>query len=438
MAQTTKKKSPGGRTPTGTAEWLPNRTGGGQYVCRFPGAGGKRPRLKMLGDDGRPLFTDRERDFEAAHAKARKTYKRAMQMDARDVVVSGAKKQEDLPATVEGFGEYWTSGALFARFGKIKRLKIKKSWRDDRNRLRKYVYPYIGKMHLADVTEETIGGVLVKARRDFFKRRKRNMRPATERHIYMVLHRTFDLAIKPGKFIKENPVSEDLLPEKGSPKIYAFLYPEELVALLGCTDIPIARRVYYAIAVYTGLRKGSLKELIWRSVDPKRGTIRSLISKTDEYIGPQLFSMSDPDLPGLRSLITILVRYRKYLASHEYLGDPADAAPIIRHKALRMWKKDAEASTLRMDLECAGIKRPELFAKSEKEEPLRFHDLRATFVTWAHRVGKGEGWISDRTGHISKAVMVRYIRAARNIGDLEIEPFPDISKAIPELAKIAA
>ena len=31
----------------------------------------------------------------------------------------------------------------------------------------------------------------------------------------------------------------------------------ELLALLSCTEIPLGRRVHYALAVYTGLRKAS-------------------------------------------------------------------------------------------------------------------------------------------------------------------------------------
>jgi hypothetical protein len=69
--------------------------------------------------------------------------------------------------------------------------------------------------------------------------------------------------------------------------------------------------------------------------------------------------------------------------------------------------------------------------------PLRFHDLRATFVTWAFRMEKSDSWIEDRTAQITKKIMIRYKRAARSIADLTYEPFPDISRAIPELAQLA-
>jgi len=432
-----KRRNPGGRLATGTAEWLPNRTGGGQYVCRFPSAGGaSRERRKMLGDDGRPLFTDQEGDYEAAHDEAHRYYKFLIRKEALDVVIERKKSKLPAPTTVEGFGEQWTSGALLLRFGKVARLKIKKSAKDDRNRLRSYVYPYIGKMQMRDVGKKDIGGVFIKADLAFRKRNGYDMSPGTRRQLYTVMHRLFELAIDPAELIETNPVTKAFLPEKGPSKQYAFLYPDELIELCKCTEIPVARRLYYVIATYTGLRKGSLRALIWRNVDIKRGVMRSLVSKTEEHIGPQLFQMSDPDLPGLRSAIELIARYRKYVAKR--IGEPSDNAPVIRQEDLELVRKDTEASTLRMDLDMAKITRPELFAESAKEVPLRFHDLRATFVTWAHRAGKGEGWIGDRTGHITKAIMLRYIRAARNMGDLDIEPFPDLTKAIPELANLTA
>jgi len=66
------------------------------------------------------------------------------------------------------------------------------------------------------------------------------------------------------------------------------------------------------------------------------------------------------------------------------------------------------------------------------QEPLPFHDLRATFVTWA----KGDGWISDRTGHLTPEMIERYSRAERTLADLKIEPFPELAGKIPELAKV--
>lgn len=87
-------------------------------------------------------------------------------------------------------------------------------------------------------------------------------------------------------------------------------------------------------------------------------------------------------------------------------------------------KQRHEAEALRRDLRLAGIARAVLFERSGQVEPLRFHDLRATFVTWARRAGKDTGWITDRTGHLTPDIMHRYDRGARSLADLQMKPFP--------------
>ena len=94
---------------------------------------------------------------------------------------------------------------------------------------------------------------------------------------------------------------------------------------------------------------------------------------------------------------------------------------------------EREGETLRDDLTAAGVTREALHDRKPNASPLRFHDLRATFVTWAMREGRGDGWISDRTGHLTPEMRARYARAARTLQDLNYQPFPDISAAIPEL-----
>jgi hypothetical protein len=67
-------------------------------------------------------------------------------------------------------------------------------------------------------------------------------------------------------------------------------------------------------------------------------------------------------------------------------------------------------------------------------EALRFHDLRSTFCTWARRLNKSNTWISERTGHEPTGDMInRYDRGAQTLADLEYSPFPDVSRAVPEL-----
>jgi hypothetical protein len=119
-------------------------------------------------------------------------------------------------------------------------------------------------------------------------------------------------------------------------------------------------------------------------------------------------------------------------AWREYCGKPESSAPLFRGVGVG---PHLFAMTLRDDLRASGVTRPELFVDSnQKIEPLRFHDTRSTFVTWAKRDGRGQGWIVDRTGHLDDDMVARYTRAARTLADLRIVPFPDLTSAIPELA----
>lgn len=422
------------REATGNAEWRADK--GGRYVARITMPDGKRAREEMLDAHGDPLFTNKERDHDEAKQCAQELSEARRRLISADV---DAGLRATLPGTtVEDFGNMWTSGELLRKFGEVRKLKKKKSVHSDRQRLKQHVYPFIGNMRVGSVTEDHIWDAFSKAWIAFEKRYGEKPSQATKRQVYMVTHRLFSLSIRPGRLRKDNPVTEDVLPTKGADKLYSYLYPKELLAVLGCVDVPIERRVYYALACYTGLRKGSIavnkapskgedavQNFLWSAIDLEHHTVISLFNKTG---GPLMFAQSDSELPGVRSLIDLLRRWR------EYSGWPPDSAPVI--KTLHC-KRRGEAAALRNDLLLAGVTRGVLFSNTPKIQALRFHDLRATFVTWAKRAGKSDTWITDRSGPVTPSVMARYNRAARTVEDLFMEPgpFPDVALAIPELAE---
>lgn len=309
--------------------------------------------------------------------------------------------------SVRAFGEAWTSGELLRSYGAVNGLRTKKSVAKDRQRLRKVVYPVIGSIPIADVTDAHIDRVMARI--------PPGSRAATQQKYYLVLHRMFDLAIVPGRLRKDNPVTAYHRPRRDTAKLFAYLYPDELLALLRCTAVPVERRVLYALAVYTGLRKQSLYALTWYMVDFGHGTLTSLVSKTGLA---QMFEVSS----GVQWML------RRWRATSPHSRD-ADYIVRCPHK------RDDEAFRLRSDLQLAGVDRRSLYERTPNVEPLRFHDLRATFVTWAKRAGHGDGWISDRTGHLSAQMIDRYNRAARTLADLKIDPFPSLVGAIPELCE---
>jgi hypothetical protein len=122
-------------------------------------------------------------------------------------------------------------------------------------------------------------------------------------------------------------------------------------------------------------------------------------------------------------------------------GEPGDEEPIIREAEIGVKGGPKRiAGVLRADLKKAGVTRAILFEdEAENVEPLRFHDLRSTFCSWARRAGKSDAWISERTGHDLDGKMIsRYDRGAQTLADLDYAPFPDIARAVPELVEIRA
>jgi hypothetical protein len=69
-----------------------------------------------------------------------------------------------------------------------------------------------------------------------------------------------------------------------------------------------------------------------------------------------------------------------------------------------------------------------------ERQPIRVHDLRASFVTLAVAIGKSEAWLTDRTGHKSSAMIARYKRTARLAEELNLGWFAPMHLALPELA----
>jgi integrase len=123
-------------------------------------------------------------------------------------------------------------------------------------------------------------------------------------------------------------------------------------------------------------------------------------------------------------------------AWHEHCGRPGLSESIVRDVGPEAAQD--QAKLLRADLSKASINRPVLTSASPEVEPLCFHDMRATIVTWARRAGKPDGWIAERTGHVTKKMLDRYTQQALTLAGLGYEPFPDVSLTLRELAELVA
>jgi integrase len=419
MTPTMKKKSPNG---AGTVErrsglwWL--------QVLRPLEQGETKRRRGRMAIEGSEKMTETQ--------ARRAAVKLAADFRAGKIVFEARSRPANVPSvaavmTVRQLGEAWTSGKLLEQHGAVNRLRKKAGAYIDSVTLAAHAYgvktrgpdaPAFGDMSVTAVTAEDLQAVMAA--------QPKEQRAETRIKQYNRLHRLFELAEFPCRLRLEgtNPVKKYLRPAADADKLFCFLYPSEILAVLGAKHIPLARRVLYALAVYTGQRKGSLFAIRWKHADFEHGTLASFRTKT----GRAQYFVAD------RGLMAVLAGW------YAHQGKPGDDEPIVS-SAIDVIGCEPKrlAVALRDDLKAAGVTRALLFETDEANvEPLRFHDLRSTFCTWARRAGKSDPWISERTGQEVTGDMInRYDRGAQTLADLDYGPFPDISQALPELAELA-
>jgi hypothetical protein len=78
----------------------------------------------------------------------------------------------------------------------------------------------------------------------------------------------------------------------------------------------------------------------------------------------------------------------------------------------KMFGQPSMARALRTWLRRAGVTRPQLFARSNINRPIRWHDLRATCGTWLAVQGRSPTEIRDLLGHTKTDMTDRYLRNA--------------------------
>lgn len=404
----------------------------GKWYGRVALSDGSRPRFPM----GNVASKDEARDRLAKLVERGCATGKLDEMVLRLVGPQTVRKRrrKTLPSmTVKELGDAWTSGKLFDLHGAVAGLR-KELASDGINgwTLAKHAYPLktrgllgptFGDLRVAEVEVDDITAVMASL----------SGASETRKHMYSRMKRIFDLAEFPCRLRspRSSPVLKGHRPPRDPEKLYLFLYPSELLALLGCKTIPLGRRILYMLGAYFGWRKGTLYAFLWSGIDGQHGTVTAFKQKgrrrvdgtdTDAERGTPIFFVADA------SVLTVLRAWRRYL------GNPGADGRVIASVGLAREQHD-EAKVMREDLKLAGVDRALLFSDAANVVPIRFHDLRATFCTWARRQDRSDHWICERSGHRPTGEMLeRYTRQAVTLADLKYEPFPDVTSAIPELA----
>ena len=202
-------------------------------------------------------------------------------------------------------------------------------------------------------------------------------------------------------------------PDGGVERGKAYLYPSEVVRFLASPRVPMRWKRVVALAVYLLPRDGELRALRLADVDLEHGTIhvhhswdrRARSDKSTKSKRGRRFSFE----PTIAPLLQVI--------ADEGNGEHVASLPSERDmsRGLRRW------------LAKAGVTRPELFTDTPTSRSIRFHDLRATGITWMAIRGDDPLKIMQRAGHTDFATTQRYVREAEAVR----LGFGDVFPALP-------
>lgn len=298
--------------------------------------------------------------------------------------------------TVRQFGDRWTNGTLARTYPDY--VKIKKRPRDDREIFARYVYPVVGPVVLKRFGLDDGERVMA--------RLPAGLSPARRRHVAQALHRLLAMAVYPAKILAAHPLPKGFLPKLGQGRAKQWLYPDEDRKLLACTVVPLVDRLFYGLIAREGFRFEEALLLEWSDLDLEHGAVRLDVNKTSD---PRAWALD----PGVTRALSRWKEMRPKLVK------PFTEVP-----------DGHQAERLRHDLKLAKVTRSSLFRSTTASIRLRFHDLRATFVTVSLANGKSETWVSDRTGHKSSQMIAKYRRAARTHAELNLGPLDSLDAAL--------
>lgn len=198
-------------------------------------------------------------------------------------------------------------------------------------------------------------------------------------------------------------------PITGADREQAALFPEEVVTLLSCTEVPLWRRQVYAVAIYTGCRRSELARLTAADVDHAHAIIRIRGTKTDAAKRTVAIE------PALRPLL-------------QALCDERPKGPLLT--VPRADGKGGSSDLVKRDLQTAGLTRTELTRDDGEHMPFTFHGLRHTAITHWAVSGMSEMQLLATAGHTDFGMTRRYLAAASALSAKFGEPHPPLPTAV--------
>ncbi len=266
------------------------------------------------------------------------------------------------PLTVERYGERWLDKRKTATVA------------DDRTRLRRHVFPTLGRMLLVDVRPRHVRDLVI-ALRDAGE-----LAPATIRQVSGVLHTMLKSAVIE-ELIPSNPVvlERGTLPKKVDKdptwRHEAIYTRAEIEALISDERILPDRRVLYALKSLAALRHGEAASLTWAQYDHRAEPLGSInLGETKNGVPRRM--------PVHPELARILVAWKASGWREVFGRDPRPEDLIIPTRRLTV--RDANEAQRQL---VADLQLLELRWRAGKDRKRRGHDMRRTFITLARTDG---------------------------------------------------
>jgi len=310
--------------------------------------------------------------------------------------------------SVEAYAKRW----LTSREGRVNSI------RDDRSRLRDHVLPLVASLDVATFTKDDVENV-----RDALdgKIASGALNWKTARNAWaafctmcsdMGSSKRRDLRVR-----KDNPAIGVHAPDRGARKVKQYLFPSELLLFVSCEEVPFVWRRNLAVAVYTYLRDGELRELRWEDVDLEH----AVISISHAYNRRSKASKDPKTAAGVRRVPIHPNLLPLLRAMHAEAKGDGLVCTLPSERTM--------ARSLRRWLRRARVMREALYEATPTRKPITWHDARATGITWLAVEGVPVAAIQRRAGHTTIETTMGYVREAEVIkGDAFGTPFP----ALPE------
>lgn len=396
------------RNATGTVEWVPAKKGEpqGHYKARVTASDGSRPWIHL--DPGPCSPTAEKSARRKAEAWTERVRAEGIVAVPRVTRRRGVRARKDGSETVAEYAKRWLEE---------RRARGLTSVDENRKVLETHALPRLAEVAIRDVTKRDVVAFVeylddsVQADRIRWK---------TAQNIFGVLSKMLadacnskrlDLRVR-----DDDPAAGVRGPDRGDEREGPYLYPLEAARLLACDEIPVRFRAIYALALYTGLRKGELAVLRAEHVSLAGGYVH--VTKAHNRLTGEDKGTKGrrgrrvPFAPTLKPLLEAMLRIR-----------PTGHLVDVPDRTL--------ADTIRRHVEAAGVDRAELFSDDDQRAPVNFHSMRHTYATWLALAGTDALVIQQRGGWADFDLVNRYVEEAEAVGRGDIgTPFPEVPASL--------